>query len=690
MRNASEPTNRARLGIVTEPVKTVFLSYASEDAPAAQRIGEALRSEGINVWFDQNELRGGDAWDHKIRRQIHECGLFIPIISEHTEARPEGYFRLEWDLADQRSHMIGRSKAFIVPVCIDRIVERGADVPDSFLKAQWVRLPAGEASASFAARIAGLLRSEGASRPQPPAAPQAAATVLPKSSHWRTVLVLASVAALVAFSWLAWRTYGPGSEPDLGKATPPTVTTAAATVPEKSIAVLPFLDMSPGKDQEYMSDGIAEEILNLLAQVPDFKVIARTSSFSFKDKNVPIAEIAKQLNVSNVLEGSVRKSGDTLRITAQLIRAADSTHLWSSSYDRPLTDIFAVQTEIANAIVQALQIGLMGGKLTRREGGTENLEAYQLYLRAVTEYSRNSAESLKSAGELATKAVELDPEFGMGWSILADVHMVSAENLYLPSFEAFEKARELAKKSLQLSPNMSKPHATLAFMHLDHDWDWTNAKAEVTLALERGPSDPYALHAAGRLAATLGRWDDAERYLRAALVRDPLNPFAMFNLGDTYYRAGRYADSEGAFRKLLVMQPDFAWTHAYLAKTLIIQGKSAAALEEAEREAIPSLQLAFRSIALQATGRKTDADKSLHVLLGAWSDTAAYYIAQVYAHRGQNDLALEWLDRAYQQKDIGLDEIVGEHMFSELAGDPRYKAFLRKMNLPETITQSGP
>jgi adenylate cyclase len=472
--------------------------------------------------------------------------------------------------------------------------------------------------------------------------------------------------------------------------TPPTVSTAAATVPEKSIAVLPFLDMSPGKDQEYMSDGIAEEILNLLAQVPDFKVIARTSSFSFKGKNVPIAEIAKQLNVGNVLEGSVRKSGDTLRITAQLIHAADSTHLWSSSYDRPLTDIFAVQTEIANAIVQALQIGLMGGKLTRREGGTENLEAYQLYLRAVAEYSRNSAESLKSAGELATKAVQLDPDFGMGWSALANVYMVSAENLYLPSCEGYEKARELAKRSLQLSPNMSDPHATLAFMYLDHDWDWKNAKAEVTEALARDPSSPYAHHAAGRLAATLGQWNEAERHLRAAQVRDPLNPFAMFNLADAYYRAGRFADSETAFRKLIAMQPDFAWTHAYFAKTLIVEGKSAEALEVAEREPILSLELASTSMALRAAGRKADADKALQTLVGDWSDSAAYYIAQVYAHRREDDRALEWLERAYRQKDVGLDEIVGEHMFSGLSGDPRYQAFLRKMNLPEIAARSVP
>lgn len=667
----------------------VFLSYASEDVAPASRICEALRSAGINVWFDQNELRGGDAWDHQIRRQVDECALFIPVISENAQARPEGYFRLEWDLADQRSHRIGRNKAFIVPVCIDQIAERGADVPDSFLKAHWMRLPGGETPPSFTARIVGLLRGEGAPQSRPTGARQAVAPVLPNPSHWRTFLLIASVVTALAIGWQAWRAYRPGSEPYLAEGTPPTLTTAAPTVPDKSIAVLPFLDMSPGKDQEYMSDGIAEEILNLLAQVPDFKVIARTSSFSFKGKNVPIAEIAKQLNVSNVLEGSVRKSGNTLRITAQLIRAADSTHLWSSSYDRPLTDIFAVQTEIANAIVQALQIGLMGGKLTRREGGTENLEAYQLYLRAVAEYSRNSAESLKSAGELATKAVQLDPDFGMGWSALADVYMVSAENLYLPSSEAYEKARELAKRSLELSPNMSTPHATLAFMHLDHDWDWAKARSEVAQALAREPSNPYALHAAGRLAATLGQWGDAERHLRAAQVRDPLNPFAMFNLADTYYRAGRFADSESEFRKLLAMQPDFAWAHAYFTKTLVMQGKSAEALDVAEREAILSLQLASRSIALQAAGRKADADEPLQILLNDWSDSAAYYIAQVYAYRRENDRALEWLERAYRQKDVGLDEIVGEHLFNELSGDPRYKALLRRMNLPETTARSA-
>ena len=235
---------------MTEPLKTVFLSYASEDTPAAQRICEALRSSGINVWFDQDELRGGDAWDHKIRRQIHECGLFIPIISENTEARPEGYFRLEWDLADQRSHMIGRSRAFIVPVCVDRLAERGADVPDSFLKAQWIRLPGGAASSSFAERIAGLLRGTGASQPSPTGALQTAPP-LAKSSRLRTVLVFASFAAALAIGWQAWRTYRPGSTHDLAEATPPTVTPAAPTMAEKSIAVLPFLDMSPGKDQEW-------------------------------------------------------------------------------------------------------------------------------------------------------------------------------------------------------------------------------------------------------------------------------------------------------------------------------------------------------------------------------------------------------------------------------------------------------
>ncbi len=471
----------------------------------------------------------------------------------------------------------------------------------------------------------------------------------------------------------------PAAQPALATASP--VATAAPN--KKSIAVLPFTDMSAEKNQEYMSDGIAEELLNLLAQVPELKVIARTSSFAFKDEKIEIAEIAQKLNVAHVLEGSVRKSHNTIRITAQLIRAADSTQLWSETYDRPLDDIFAVQDEIAGAIVQALQIQLMGGTLTRREGGTQNLEAYQLYLRALSATNRNTLSSLDSAGVYLEQAIKLDPAYGMAWYALATVVSMKTDNVWLAPTEGWERVRQLAQHALQLSPDLAEAHARLGWAYMSLDWDWPAAEAEGRRALAIDPTNPTALMAAGRLSATLGRWNDSERQLRAALVRDPLNTYLIWNLGFTYYRAGRFTESESLYRQLLELEPGFLWTRSYLGKTLLAQGKAEAALAMVQQEADEVTRLWFLPIVLQAAGRQAEADEALQAQIAQWADTGAFFVAMTYAYRGDHDRALEWLERAYQQKDASLDEIVGEPLFRNLADDPRYKAFLRKMNLPE-------
>ena len=458
---------------------------------------------------------------------------------------------------------------------------------------------------------------------------------------------------------------------------------ATPAISDKSVAVLPFVDMSEKKDQEYMSDGIAEELLNLLAQVPELKVIARTSSFAFKGEKIEIAEIAKKLNVAHVLEGSIRKSGNTLRISAQLIRTADSTHLWSETYDRPLDDIFKVQDEIANAIVQALQIRLAGGEVSRRKGGTLNLEAYQLYLRAMSAVNQNTKESLDAAGGYLEQAIKLDPGYGMAWYSLATVVSMKTDNVWLAPTEGWERVRQLAQHALQLSPDLAEAHARLQWAHMSLDWDWPAAEAEGRQALAIDPTNPSALMAAGRLSATLGRWDDSERQLRAALVRDPLNTYLIWNLGFTYYRAGRFAESEGLYRKLLELEPDFLWTRSYLGKTLLAQGKPDAALAMVQQEADQATRLWFLPIVLQAAGRQVEADEALQAQIAQWADTGAFFVAMTYAYRGDHDRALEWLERAYQQKDASLDEIVGEPLFKNLADDPRFKAFLRKMKLPE-------
>jgi TolB-like protein/Tfp pilus assembly protein PilF len=452
---------------------------------------------------------------------------------------------------------------------------------------------------------------------------------------------------------------------------------------EKSIAVLPFVNMSADKDQEYFADGIAEELLNLLAQVPDLKVIARTSSFAFKGQNIEIAEIAKRLNVAHVLEGSVRKSGNKLRITAQLVRTADSTHLWSDRYDRPMDDIFAVQDEIASEIVQALQIKLAGGELNRRKGGTQNLEAYRLYLRAMSTYYDNTRSSLDASGEYLEQALKLDANFGKAWSLLAETVLLKTDSGWLEPRVGYDRARQRAQRAIEVSPELAHPHAMLQYVYRTLDWDWAKAEREGQLALAIDPEDPTALTYSASLYRTLGRWDEAERRNRAALIRDPINTYVIWDLATNYYSAGRFAEAEAMYRQLLELAPNFYWTRPYLGKTLLAQGKAEAALAIVQEETDEAARLKYLPAVLLAAGRPAEADEALRAQIAHWADTGAYWVAQNYAYRGDHNHALEWLERAYQQKDPVLVEIVGEHLFKGLYDDPRFKAFLHKMKLPE-------
>jgi TolB-like protein len=449
----------------------------------------------------------------------------------------------------------------------------------------------------------------------------------------------------------------------------------------KSIAVLPFVNMSSDKEQVYFSDGMSEELLNLLAQAPDLKVIARTSSFAFKGKDVPIAEIARQLNVAHVLEGSVRKSGNTVRITAQLVRAADSVHLWSDTYDRPLDDIFTVQDEIANAIVQALQIKLAGGELSRRKGGTQNLEAYQLYLRALSAFRQNTQSSLDATRNYVEQATTLDPNYGLAWAQLAIWYVLQWDQGYLAPHEAVGRTRELARHALQLSPDLALAHAALQYAHLFYDWDWEAAEREEKQALAIDPTHRDALIFAATRSLALGRWEDAEQHLLVALVRDPLDPFVLANIGSIYLRSGRFADSETMYRRMLEVEPDHLW-RCFLGKALLVQGRAAEALVVVQQEADEGARLWFLPMILQAAGHPAEADAALQSLISRWGDTRAYYVALNYAWRSDHDRTLEWLERAYQQRDSGMLEIMGEPLFKPIAHDPRFIAFLKKMNLP--------
>ena len=392
---------------MTEPSKAVFLSYASQDAEAARRICEALRAAGIEVWFDQSELRGGDVWDQKIRQQIHDCALFVPVISAHTDERTEGYFRLEWKLAVDRSHLMADDAAFLFPVVIDDTPDTSARVPEKFRAVQWTRLPGGEAPPEFCRRVGALLA--GTAKPSPPLSPiyreQPRKTSRRRrgtsdrgdrrvgSGRRRCALVAHDAASAKSSR------YRKPQQP------------AASVIPEHSIAVLPFEDVSARKDQEYFSDGLAEELLNLLSKVPGMQVAARTSAFSFKGHAVDVRTIGRQLGVAHVLEGSVRRVGNHLRVTAQLERADNGYQIWSETYDRELGDVFRIQDEIANAVVKALKVSLLGSAAPQSLG-TQNSDAYLVFLQGRAKMATQKLADFKLAATDFARALKLDPNYG--------------------------------------------------------------------------------------------------------------------------------------------------------------------------------------------------------------------------------------------------------------------------------------
>ena len=670
----------------------VFVSYASQDAEAASRICDALRAGGIEVWFDQSELRGGDVWDQKIRREIHDCALFIPVISANTAARHEGYFRLEWDLADQRSHMMARSRVFLVPVCLDTTTEAAADIPESFKRVQWTRLPGGAAPPAFIERIRRLLSPEAfhalpAARSPAAAASRAAGTSRQSASSpitpslMRPVLVISAAIAVIGLGYFAV------DELVLSKreagtkqaSAPAAEAVTSAQIPEKSIAVLPFIDMSEKHDEEYFADGMAEEVLNLLAQVPDLRVPGRTSSFYFKGKQAALGEIARTLGVAHVLEGSVRRAGTTIRVTVQLIRADNGYHLWSKSYDRDLKDVLKVQDDIAESVVGALKASLLGAS-PPRAALTVNAEAYRLYLEAHA--LRVYSGSTQLGIDYLRKSIELDPTFAAARAELAALivgDFTTTGILLYPS--ALAEARAAADEALRLDAQLPLAHMALARLFFQLDWNWDAGEAEIRKAIALEPSNAEAHRIVGYFLTTRGRFDEAIEILQRAASLDPLQPWNYVAMGFPAYRKHNYAQAVTLYRRALALSPQDYKVHYLLGQSLLLGGQPTEALAEMEREPDPGFRHCGLALAFDALGRKREADGELATAEAKYGSEKAYWIALIHASRKNVGNAFVWLDRAAEQKDPGMQWIRGDPMLDTIAKDPRYDTLLRRIKL---------
>jgi TolB-like protein/tetratricopeptide (TPR) repeat protein len=673
---------------LSSPAGAVFLSYASQDAQAAQRICEALRAAGVEVWFDQSELRGGDAWDRQIREQIHDCRLFIALISSHTETRDEGYFRREWKLAVDRTHDMAEKKAFLVPVVIDGTPERGASVPEKFHEVQWTRLPKGETPPAFAQRVRRLLSAEPA--PARVRASPAADTAPAAPASLRSKRVLPVVIALMVLGALVYlvaekltRSRHEGSAPTVAATAAPTV---FAPQPH-SIAVLPFVNMSGDKEQEYFSDGLTEEILNSLARINELQVSARTSSFYFKGEHADLPTIARRLNVASVLEGSVRRSGQTIRVTTQLNNAVTGFHLWSATYDRDLGDVLKLQTEIATAVATALKVTLLGDVGARIElGGTRNPAAFDAYLRGSKPFNSSvgDAAALQASIGAFTEAIRLDPNYALAFADRALAFgRDSSENGTDPAAvrAGFEKALVDAHRAIMLTPDLAEGYRALAYLE-SATQQYTQAEEAYERAIALAPGNARMLTEYSRFAAFMGRADAGIAAGRRAVALDPLNSACHTNLGFALHFARRDSEAVAAFNDALALEPENA-------RILGLRGLAYYGLRNLQGarsscEARPDQWLTQWCLAIvyDKLGRHADAEAQVAKMKAVNGDSSAYQYATIYAQWGNAPKALEWLDTALRVRDPGLIFLKTDPLIDPVRKEPRAVAIERELKFP--------
>jgi TolB-like protein/tetratricopeptide (TPR) repeat protein len=480
---------------------------------------------------------------------------------------------------------------------------------------------------------------------------------------------------------LFWRyQHAAGNPASQGGAQP---TTPPAIPTDLSVAVLPFVDMSQTHDQEYFSDGISEELLNLLAQVPQLRVIARTSSFSFKGKEVDVATIAKALNVANVLEGSVRKSGDTVRITAQLIRASDSSHLWSQTYDRQMADVFKVQDEIAAKVVEQLKLKLLGAPPKAKSADPK---AYALFLQARELSRQGTSAGYQKAIKLYQQALAIDGNYAAAWVGLAVDYLTQTNKGLRPIDEGFRLARDAATKALAIDPNHALAYSTLGRIATDHDGDLAAAATYVERALALDPNNPAVIRGAADLAQNLGRMQEALALDEYVVARDPVNASGYGSLAFEYGRTGHLDEAIASYRTALSLSPGRIGTHYNIGELYLRKGEPQAALEAIEQEPDEGWRRVGLPMVYYSLGRQPEYQSALADLIRQQGKEWAYNIAYVLAWCGDVDGAFEWLDKAATLRDPGLVEIINEPMFGNVQHDPRLLPFLRKIGrAPEQL-----
>lgn len=605
-----QPTDRPEPPETAPPAVPVFISYASEDAQAAARICEALRAAGVDVWLDQDALRGGDAWDAKIRKQIQDCALFIPVISAHTNARAEGYFRGEWNLATRRMLNMAQDAAFLVPVVIDGMREADARVPEEFLRAHWTRLPDGETPPAFAQQVRQLLetrRQAGtSSESSAPAASRASGgtlrAFLSRPKGLATIGAAVLVAALLAYAW----THRDSQEREASTARDEPLP-AASEMPAHSVAVLAFEDRGGSGGSDVLAEGIPETVMHQLSLMQGLIVISRKSSFAFKGSDLDMRVIGRKLNVRYLLEGSVQTAGKRLRVTASLIDSMTGASVWSGQFNPVQQDVFAVQDQIALEVARALQVTLASANdpsNAQRNGGTANYDAYFEFLRGRALLASVRVGDLPAAVESLQAAIKLDPKFASAYVLLARAKILLAEQAG-GDLRDFPKERQAAlaliNYALELNPQSGEAYVERGYLTLIDDA--AAADADFRRGLELAPNYPRAYESlAAEYFQSVARRTDALEMLEKARRLDPLDMrldvlkalYLLWGPGDIA-QAAQIAESvlqrDPLYVPALLRLAEIRWTGQDRYAEAIALGEQAVALD-------PGNEMAWRYLSM--------------------------------------------------------------------------------------------
>jgi TolB-like protein/Flp pilus assembly protein TadD len=634
----------------------VFISYASQDAEMAQTVCSALEAAGLPCWLAPRDVKPGAQYADAIVRAINEAKTVVLVLSGSAVASSHVGREVERAASKRKP---------IIPFRVDAAT-LNPELEYFLSNSQWIEVP----KLGMPAALARLKEAVGqGSAPLAKAVPSRRSGGVGKRVGVAAA-VLVAIGVVVVLGLHYWSSSHNASQP------------ATVAMVDKSIAVLPFVDMSEKKDQEYFSDGLSEELIDMLTKVPELRVPARTSSFFFKGKQATIADIAKALAVAHVLEGSVRKSGNTLRITAQLIRVDNGYHVWSETYDRKLDDIFKIQDEIAEAVVAALRVHLLTvqQQSPKNELHTEHFEAYDLYLQGKQSYNQADAAGYQRAVTAFRAAIALDPGYAAAYADLALAQYWLADQT--GGISGYESALADAEKAVALAPGLAAGYSARGFVRAVYRLDFAGGQADLDKAVALNPGDAWVLHRSAILLGILGNLPEAIVRDEQALALDPLSAEICMRLAFFLVADQQLARARPLYERALAIAPHFILPRFHLGELELLEGQPERALASFHQTKEEVFRLSGQAKAEYSLGHRDVSQRILEQMI-AERPAPSMAIASVYAWRGEKDKAFQWAERACTERDVGITWLKIDFNFRGLRDDPRYKALLKKMNLPE-------